>query len=116
MLVVYIKHITDETKWRVNVAVSRLRANHDQPLATPLKVERKSYLSRDLQCALKSTYGAATKVARTSYLRRRRSDLHTAIKLDITMKKLEICLSMGIGAGLSRYHDFIFYCNQWIES
>ena len=82
VLVVYTKHITDETKWRVNGAVSRLRANHDQPLATPLKVERKSYLSRDLQCALKSTYGAATKVARTSYLRRRRSDLHTAITLE----------------------------------
>ena len=86
-IVVYTKHITDETKWRVNVAVSRLRANHDQPLATPLKVERTSYLSRDLQCALKSTYGAATKVARKSYLRRRRSDLHTAIKKMISLSK-----------------------------
>ena len=71
-IVVYTKHITDEKKWLVNGAASRLRADHDQPLAAPLKVERTSYLSRDLHCALKSTNGAVTKVERTFYLRRRR--------------------------------------------
>ena len=70
-IVVYAKHITDETKWLLTGATSRLRANHDQPLAAPLKVERTSYLSRHLHCALKSTYGAITKVERTFYLRRR---------------------------------------------
>ena len=70
-IVVYAKHITDETKWLLTGATSRLRANHDQPLAAPLKVERTSYLSRDLQCALKSANGAITKVERTFYLRRR---------------------------------------------
>ena len=63
-------------------AASRLRADGDQPLAAPLKVERTSYLSWNLHCALKSINGAVTKVERTFYLRRRRWHLHTGINHD----------------------------------
>ena len=87
-IVVYTKHITDETKWLLNGAISRLRANHDQPLAAPLKVECTSYLSRDLQCALKSTNGAVTKVQRMFYLRRRRWNLHTGFNLVTSQGRL----------------------------